>query len=68
MWCVDWDDNCVIHENPKSSFLSWRMLCSNGEKLKVCRLLFYVITWSIRLACNEIVFNGKSGMLISYMI
>ncbi|EOX93531.1 Uncharacterized protein TCM_002421 [Theobroma cacao] len=58
MWCSEWNICWVMHENPRKVFLAWDKACSNN-KSKMWVLAFYVITWSIWLFCNEIVFNGK---------
>ncbi|EOY08309.1 Uncharacterized protein TCM_022646 [Theobroma cacao] len=59
-WCCIWGISWVALANAWEFFCAWVDLVQDVAKNKIWKMAFFVITWSIWLFRNKMVFNGKS--------
>ncbi|EOY33608.1 Uncharacterized protein TCM_041538 [Theobroma cacao] len=59
-WCREWNFNWVQPENLSTFFQSWDVVILKDGEIKVWKMTFFAVTWSLWLARNDIVFGGKT--------
>lgn len=58
-WCNDWNFVWVMPNDLVTLFKSWTGVMMKGGQIRLWKMAFYALVWSLWLFRNDIVFCGK---------